>query len=412
MICPFWLPKHGGGEQYDYRLALELIKQGFEVHVFTGTSAQEGKDNGALQATRHVNQGDVLLSSWRSVFLNPKGDSFKLIMDHYALMNEAVQWCIKYNIQIALISNFWQQIEFSHVRELYLQLKVLKIKTGVLHFDIAPQIQKSLNQDYQHTKSWHKSKEKLSRSLRKISNEHSHLYAMYMIGSPLFFEPDFVISCSEWNTAFIDPLNTTDKIVLHPILDREYWSKTPQNHNFLDYRDILMINPSKRKCPKLMADLIKSEQVYSNFRILKGGWGDSFKLFIPMISGTPAFNQNRIDLLEYVYDIRQAYHAAGLIFFPSFYEGYGMTAVEPMFAGTPVVSSNYPAIMEAVGSGALTLCPYHDTPDKWVSAVNELLNNRDFWSQRALSRTIELDARQKMEIVNLCDFLTKQVNHV
>lgn len=229
-----------------------------------------------------------------------------------------------------------------------------------------------------------------------------------MIGSPLFFEPDFVISCSEWNSLFIDPLNTTDKIILHPILDREHWSEIPKNHNSLDYRDILMINPNKRKSPELMADLIKSDKIYSNFRILKGGWGDSFKLFIPMISNTPAFNQNRIDLQEYVYDIRHAYRAAGLIFFPSMYEGYGMSAVEPMFAGTPVVSSNYPAIIEAVGSGALTLCPYHDTPDMWVSAVNEVLINREFWSDRALNRSLELDTRQKIEISHLCDFLIQQ----
>ena len=171
-----------------------------------------------------------------------------------------------------------------------------------------------------------------------------------------------------------------------------------------------MINPLGRKGPKLMADLIKSDQCDLSFRVLKGGWGDSFKSFVPTINESTAYQHNRVELLEYVLDIRQAYRSAGLIFFPSLYEGYGMAAVEPMFAGTPVVSSNHPAIMEAVGSGALTLCPYHDTSERWASAVNEVLNKRDYWAERARQRSQELDDRQTAEMKQLSAFLTQLVS--
>lgn len=47
-----------------------------------------------------------------------------------------------------------------------------------------------------------------------------------------------------------------------------------------------------------------------------------------------------MEFLHYVRDMRQKYSSSRVVLFPSLYEGYGMVAVEPMFVGTPVVSSN------------------------------------------------------------------------
>jgi len=47
LICPIWLPRFGGGEQYAYRMARLLRSRGFDVHVFSGTAASDGvRDNG------------------------------------------------------------------------------------------------------------------------------------------------------------------------------------------------------------------------------------------------------------------------------------------------------------------------------------------------------------------------------
>jgi glycosyltransferase involved in cell wall biosynthesis len=409
MICPFWLPRHGGGEQYDHRLAIELARQGFDVRVFTGTSASEGRDNGDVNVTRSVAEGDFLHGSWREVHLEPKGESLSKLMIHYTFMSAAVSWCKKNAIDIALISNPLQLTEHAHARELYLQLKQLGIKIGVIHFDLAPQIEAALSQSYLKVQSWASVKTIVQRSLKNIWLENPPTKALHLIGSPLFFEPDFVVSCSEWSCSFIDPSETTPKIVVHPILDSSYWSATPDIQP-LEHREVLMINPNQRKGPTLMSALIESSLPDWKFRVLKGGWGDSFKSFEPAIRESDAYKARRVELLDYVKDVRLAYQAAGLVFFPSLYEGYGMTAVEPMYSGTPVVSSNYPAIIEAVGSGALTLCPHHDEPGRWASAVSEVLRDRDIWAQRAIARTKELDARQKTEIAQLCEFLVKQAN--
>jgi glycosyltransferase involved in cell wall biosynthesis len=409
MICPYWLPKHGGGEQYNHHLALELLRQGFDVRVFTGTLAQEGKDNGRLDVQRPTLTRNLAHSSWSAVHKEPTGRALSLLMNHYLLMEQAVQWCIEHNIQIALISNPWQQTDLVHVRELYVQLKRLGIKIGQIHFDLAPQVERGLSQTYQRTQSWDITRDIQQRSLEKILRENSRLQAFYMMGSPLFFEPDFVLSCSEWSAAFIDPEGRTPRLVLHPILDRDHWSAIPSQDTALDASDVLMINPSKRKGPQLMADLINTAPSDMRFRVLNGGWGNALKTFEQTISQSAAYQSWRVELREYVLDIRQAYLSTGLVFFPSLYEGYGMTAVEPMYAGIPVVSSNHPAIIEAVGSGALTLCPYHDSPQRWASAVEEVLSQREVWAQKARARSQDLDARQAIEIQRLCGFLVEQL---
>jgi glycosyltransferase involved in cell wall biosynthesis len=48
------------------------------------------------------------------------------------------------------------------------------------------------------------------------------------------------------------------------------------------------------------------------------------------------------------------YNAADVLLHPSFHEGFGWPPLEAMACGTPVVSSNTPALLEVVGNAALT----------------------------------------------------------
>ena len=83
-----------------------------------------------------------------------------------------------------------------------------------------------------------------------------------------------------------------------------------------------------------------------------------------------------------------------------------MAAVEPMLHGLPVVSSNYPAILEAVGDSAYSLCPYFSTENEWSSAVNTVLNNRDSWVEKVNQHCLKLISRQDEELSELNEFLT------
>jgi len=55
--------------------------------------------------------------------------------------------------------------------------------------------------------------------------------------------------------------------------------------------------------------------------------------------------------------LKAFYRAASLFAFPSLYEGFGLSPLEAMLCGTPVVASNLAALVEAVGNAAELVSP-------------------------------------------------------
>ena len=55
--------------------------------------------------------------------------------------------------------------------------------------------------------------------------------------------------------------------------------------------------------------------------------------------------------------LRVFYSAAELFAFPSLYEGFGLAPLEAMACGTPVVASDLPSLVEAVGDAAELVSP-------------------------------------------------------
>ena len=53
------------------------------------------------------------------------------------------------------------------------------------------------------------------------------------------------------------------------------------------------------------------------------------------------------------------YSLADLFVYPSFYEGFGFPPLEAMAAGTPVITSNFSSLPEAVGDAAIMINPYN-----------------------------------------------------
>jgi glycosyltransferase involved in cell wall biosynthesis len=60
-----------------------------------------------------------------------------------------------------------------------------------------------------------------------------------------------------------------------------------------------------------------------------------------------------------------------MVVLPSFYEGFGLPAVEALRAGAPLVASDIPVLREVAGDAALFAPP--DRPDLWADRVGELL---------------------------------------
>jgi glycosyltransferase involved in cell wall biosynthesis len=194
---------------------------------------------------------------------------------------------------------------------------------------------------------------------------------------------------------------------MHPIVSEV--SACTSNERPEKRFDVLMINPQNRKNPELMAKIIDLNP-HLTFKVLKGGWGsDPFETFVPAIEETTAYKNGSVTLVDYERDMAQVYSSARLMFFPSYIEGYGMAAVEPMFLGTPVLASNFPPIIEAVGEKIDSLCPYTNDHQEWSTRLNEVLNREKEASALSQLRAIELKDRETEEIHSLIEFLKSMI---
>ncbi len=73
------------------------------------------------------------------------------------------------------------------------------------------------------------------------------------------------------------------------------------------------------------------------------------------------------------------YRMADLFVYPSFYEGFGFPPLEAMSCGTPVITSDFSSLPEAVGGAAIMVDPYN--PNDLAKAMEMVLSDeklRDF----------------------------------
>jgi glycosyltransferase involved in cell wall biosynthesis len=102
-------------------------------------------------------------------------------------------------------------------------------------------------------------------------------------------------------------------------------------------------------------------------------------------------------------DLLQLYNACDLFVFPSFYEGFGLPALEAMACGRAVTCSNTTALPEVVDGAAIVFDPY--AVDQIVRALADLLLDSELRArferlglQRAAHFSWQKTARRTLEV--------------
>jgi glycosyltransferase involved in cell wall biosynthesis len=118
---------------------------------------------------------------------------------------------------------------------------------------------------------------------------------------------------------------------------------------------------------------------------------------------------DRLRFLGFVSDaqLETLYAGALALVLPSLYEGFGLTALEAMVRGCPVVASRHSSIPEVVGDAALLFDPLdvQDMADKLTRIVaDDSLRGEMVESgrRRAAAFTWEDAARQTLEVYEKC----------
>jgi glycosyltransferase involved in cell wall biosynthesis len=99
----------------------------------------------------------------------------------------------------------------------------------------------------------------------------------------------------------------------------------------------------------------------------------------------------------------QIYNAADILIAPSLHEGFGMTILEAMACGTPVITANVSAMPEVVGDAGVlvdpkdyqaiadAVCHLHNNPDDYQDLVTKgLVRARSFTWEKTAERIAEI----------------------
>ena len=88
--------------------------------------------------------------------------------------------------------------------------------------------------------------------------------------------------------------------------------------------------------------------------------------------------QDSVIHLEGIFDEELAhfYHGAGVLVTPSYYEGFGLPALEAMHCGCPVIVSNRGSLPEIVGDAGFVLDVIDEA--EWTDALTKVLSDSDF----------------------------------
>ncbi|MEO0136773.1 MAG: glycosyltransferase family 1 protein [candidate division WOR-3 bacterium] len=146
-----------------------------------------------------------------------------------------------------------------------------------------------------------------------------------------------------------------------------------------DFKVILNVGTEKyrKNIPCLLKAFAKLLADYKNIILIRvGRQSDTTRQLIRKLG-----IENNIKYFENVKEneLPDFYNAADIFVMPSFYEGFGLPALEAMSCGTPVVVANTSSLPEIVGEAGLKVNPYSVL--EIYEGIKKLLDNRSLYSE-------------------------------
>jgi len=149
------------------------------------------------------------------------------------------------------------------------------------------------------------------------------------------------------------------------------------------FRLLFVGNPSRRKGADLLAPVMK--KLGADFE-LHFTLGPNQRNAVPT-----APNMVPLKRMTRDQDLVAAYHGCDALLLPTRFEGFGLSAVEAMACGIPVIATNCCSLPEVVADGiGGILCPTNDT-DAFVAACRQLA-----WDS-AMKAKLSSEARRRAE---------------
>lgn len=160
-----------------------------------------------------------------------------------------------------------------------------------------------------------------------------------------------------------------DKDLFKPADSREI---SPQNYPYILYVGRI----EEKKNVRLLLDafvLISKEKKRVNL-VLGGRNGYGFEMIQGKIKNLPKEIRDRVFQPGHLprYDMIRYLQHATIFAFPSQYEGFGLSVLEALACGLPVVCSDNSSLPEVTGDAAILLPP--SNPLAWASAFSRVLN--------------------------------------
>ncbi len=121
-------------------------------------------------------------------------------------------------------------------------------------------------------------------------------------------------------------------------------------------------------------DSLRSTKIFENYQlVIAGGKGWKYEPVYNLVRELAL--TKKVIFTDYVTkkDKWSLLNAASLFVFPSFYEGFGLSILEAMQQGTPVITSKVTSMPEVLGDAGILADPY-DVKDI-AKAIKKVLNN-------------------------------------